>query len=68
MQDNPTFDITKAEKERLIALLLKELPYAVNTYEALMKHTGRYLNASLRIAYERGLRDAIKIITKESKV
>ena len=58
----------KKEKERLMALLMKEMPHAVNTYKALMKHTGAYMQTSMSIAYERGLRDALKIITKESKV
>lgn len=60
-------EIEKLEKNRLLQALVKETPKLVHTYKTVNKHTGGLLTASMAFAYERGLLDAIKTLTKENK-
>jgi len=60
-------DGVKAEKNRLTTLLLKERNSQVSDYKNTIKHTGGLLTQSMTYAYSKGLNDALKLLTKESK-
>lgn len=59
-------EIEKLEKTRLLQKLVKETPKLVGTYKTVNKYTGGLLQASMAFAYERGILDAIKTLTKEN--
>lgn len=60
-------DIEKSEKKRLISVLANNVSEMIGKYNALTRHSGGLLQASMSYAYERALLDAVKLLTKEKK-
>lgn len=56
------------EKTRIMTVLLKEMPWAVERYKALIKPTGGLLTKSMGVAYAKGMQDALKILGKEKGI
>jgi hypothetical protein len=61
----PEKDAAKAEKERLLTLILKNAMPLTQDYKNLIKHTGGLLQTSMGYAYSKGIQDVIKLLTKE---
>lgn len=57
----------KAEKERIMVLLMKNSARMAADYRATIKHTGGLLTQSMTFAYSRALNDTFKLISKETK-
>ena len=55
------------EVVRVAGLLFKQTPYMVRDYKSLVAHTGGLTSASMAVAYNKGLSDALKFILKEMK-
>lgn len=63
--ETPEVDKAKAEKERLLILILKNAMPLTQDYKNLIKHTGGLLQTSMGYAYSKGIQDVIKLLTKE---
>lgn len=60
-----TKDPVKAEKDRLLALIIKEREFMASRYKNTIKHTGSLLTESMTYAYSKGISDIIKLLAKE---
>lgn len=58
-------DLVKAEKERLLILLMSNSARMAAEYKQLVKPTGGLLTNSMVYAYSKGLNDALKLLTKD---
>lgn len=55
------------EKERILSLIYKNLNPMTTDYKNTIKHTGGLLTSSMTFAYARGIKDVLKLLTKEEK-
>lgn len=62
-QDDPI----KAEKERILMLLLSNSARMTSEYRMLIKKTGGLLTTSMVYAYSKALNDVIKLLTQNEE-
>lgn len=62
-----TKDAATVEKERLLVLLLSNSARMAAEYRNLIKSTGGLLTSSMVYAYSKGLNDALKLLTQDTK-
>lgn len=60
-----TKDPATEEKNRLLALIIREREDMVSRYKNTIKHTGSLLTESMTYAYSKGISDIIKLLVKE---
>lgn len=60
-------DAVSAERERLILKLVSNSASMASDYRNTIKKTGGLLTQSMTYAYSKGLNDALKLLTKDTK-
>lgn len=62
---NKIEDLAKAEKERILMMILKNASSMTEDYKNLIQYTGGLLKSSMGYAYAKGIQDIIRLLTTE---